>query len=85
MPTTTTFSPPYTVYAVAVYIAHSNQPGPYLLFNKMFVVSGRDPLTDDEAKSRGLKMVEEAWDEKVYGPRADYVAGFACVNKAVIG
>lgn len=51
------YCPPYTTYAVALYYA-PREGATYLLTSRLFIVSGDNPLTKEEAIARARKAVE---------------------------
>ena len=53
---------PTTVYAVSPLYFDKATGTRFRQTNWLFAVSGDDPLADDEAKARGRKMAEDAWD-----------------------
>jgi hypothetical protein len=69
----TKIKPPYTVYFVAAVYIHRTQPK-HLLVSEAFVVSGRTPLSAEEAVARAIAAIVSNWAAD-RGPLADWIPG----------
>lgn len=61
--------PPYTIYSVAM--VRLRRDGTHMLSTDMFVVSGLNPLTREEAIARLRASSASKWKEE-FGPVSDW-------------
>jgi len=72
---------PFTTYAVAV-LYFSRLTDKHLAGVRIFIVSGVNPLTEDEAKARGQRLFEESWSAD-WGSKENWRFANSCVSYVI--
>lgn len=74
---------PYTIYTGAILW---DRAGKLILSNPIEVVSGDNPLTEDEIKGRFRRICADAWKTEEHGPISEYtiLGGGFLIRRLVI-